>query len=66
MGHLLYFAFAILALGVTITLAIRKSKRDEEAREAQFRAIMLSLEEKAKREGTYVASYFDGENAKRS
>jgi hypothetical protein len=37
----------------------RKNKADEAARDAQFRATMLALEEKAKREGTYVGSYFD-------
>jgi hypothetical protein len=61
----LFFLFLGIT-GIIITLAVRKSRRDDEARDAAFRATMLSLEEKAKKEGTFVVSYFDGESAKRS
>lgn len=59
MEQLIYFATTLLVLGLVVRFAIRKQKREEEAREAQFRAIMLSLEEKAKKEGTFVVSYFN-------
>lgn len=52
----------LLAVGlVAIYFSRKKAKADDEAREATFRATMLSLEEKAKREGTFVISYFDSE-----
>lgn len=54
-----YAIIAAIILVGTIYFARRKAKQDEEAREAQFRAVMLGLEEKAKREGTFVVSYFD-------
>lgn len=49
----------LLVAGIVITVAVRKSKREDMARDAQFRATMLALEEKAKREGTFNVSYFD-------
>lgn len=66
MEQLIYFATTLLVLGVVIRMAIRKQRSDDAAREAQFRSTMLALEEKAKKEGTFVISYFDGENSKRS
>lgn len=53
-------------LGLVLRAAIRKQKSDDAAREAQFRATMLSLEEKAKKEGTFVVSYFDNQTNKNS
>lgn len=53
---------ALLLVGLGIGLFLRnKARKDAEARDAVFRATMLSLEEKAKREGTFVMSYFDSE-----
>ncbi len=66
MEQLFYFATTLLILGFVVRAAIRKQKRDDAVREAAFREIMLSLEEKAKREGTFVISFFDSENTKNS
>ncbi|NJO48283.1 MAG: hypothetical protein HC840_01045 [Leptolyngbyaceae cyanobacterium RM2_2_4] len=50
----------VLAVGlVAMYFAKQKAAKDEAAREATFRATMLALEEKAKRDGTFVMSYFD-------
>lgn len=54
----------LLAVGiVAIYWSKKKAKAEDEdeARERTFRATMLALEEKAKAEGTFVVSYFDGE-----
>lgn len=59
MTQLIYMATTLLVLGIVIGLAVRKQRRDDAAREAQFRATMLALEEKAKKEGTFVVSYFN-------
>lgn len=42
-------------------MVTKKQKEKERAAEARFRAVILALEEKAKREGTFRKSYFDGE-----
>lgn len=55
MEALVFLAILVAA----IYLARKKAKEDEAAREAAFEAVMRSLEEKAKREGTFVISYFD-------
>lgn len=44
----------------------KKHSDDEKARDAVFEATMRSLEEKAKREGTFVISYFDNQTNKDS
>jgi len=51
----------LLAVGVVAYLAHKRAKADAEARERAFESTMRSLEEKAKREGTFVISYFDKE-----
>lgn len=49
----------IAAILVVFYIARKRAKADSEARQAAFEATMRSLEEKAKREGTFVMSYFD-------
>ena len=58
-GPFISFAIAALLVGGAWYIVWRKYKREEEARDATFRATMLALEEKAKREGTFKVSYFD-------
>lgn len=55
-------AIIIGLLGLLILgFGYKKQKEKERAAEVRFRATMLALEEKAKREGTFKKSYFDGE-----
>lgn len=59
-------ALILLCIGIAIYLFIKAENKKEASRDATFRATMLALEEKAKREGTYVVSYFDSETNKNS
>lgn len=49
----------LIAVGVIAYLAHKRAKADAETRERAFEATMRSLEEKAKRAGTFKVSYFD-------
>lgn len=51
----------ILAVFGFIALAVRGQRKKESDAEQNFRMTMLTLEEKAKREGTFKVSYFDKE-----
>lgn len=57
--------FNVFMLGfIVVAVAawmVRHQKRKEKAADDSFRAIMLALEEKAKREGTFKVSFFDKE-----
>lgn len=53
-----FFVFFVI-LAIVIPLARQKAKKEHAEREAAFEIVMRSLEEKAKREGTFVISYFD-------
>lgn len=47
---------AVLAYGYYM---YKKTKQDQEARDKTFELTMRALEDKAKREGTFIISYFD-------
>ncbi|NCX94671.1 MAG: hypothetical protein EBX40_08345 [Gammaproteobacteria bacterium] len=51
----------LLASAALIYYMHRKFEREQAVRDAQFEATMRALEEKAKRDGTFKVSYFDGE-----
>lgn len=54
-----YAIIFLAVVGYVIYAANKKAKADQAARDVVFEATMRSLEEKAKREGTFVISYFD-------
>ncbi len=54
----------VLISGIVVFFMNKVQKQKEADAEAVFRATMLSLEDKAKREGTFVRSYFDESDKK--
>lgn len=63
MAHVIFNTFMTVFITVMVSAwMIRHQKRKQKAADDSFRAVILGLEEKAKREGTFKASYFDGES----
>lgn len=54
-----YLIIFVLVVGYVLYTVKKNRDNDQAARDIAFEATMRSLEEKAKREGTFVVSYFD-------
>lgn len=52
------FLVALLLTCLTFRIMIVNQRKKEQEAERQFRLLMRSLEDKAKREGTFNGSYF--------
>ena len=59
----MFFGLVLIFLGTACLIIARNDRRAKEAADAQFNSVMLALEEKAKREGTFRVSYFDKQNS---